>query len=260
MDVGQSKIFTATPSGGSGSYTSYQWYVNGAAQSGQTASTFNYSPASSGSYSITVTVTDSSGATSAQSTAATVTVNSALVAPTASASAGTVDQGQTSALSSTAVTTGTSPYTYQWLQKAPGASSYSAISGATSSSYSFATTGSTTTGAWSFELQVTDSASTPVVITSKLGFCYGECCSTVSVSPTSATLNVGQSQTFSATASGGSGSYSSYQWYVSGVAQSGQTASTFSYSPASSGSYLITVTVTDSLGATSAQSLRRQLR
>ena len=58
---------------------------------------------------------------------------------------------------------------------------------------------------------------------------------TVSVSPTSATLNVGQSQTFSATASGGSGSYSSYQWYVDGSAQSGQTASTFSYSPASSG-------------------------
>ena len=29
MDVGQSKTFTATPSGGSGSYTSYQWYVNG---------------------------------------------------------------------------------------------------------------------------------------------------------------------------------------------------------------------------------------
>ena len=115
-----------------------------------------------GSYSITVTVTDSSGTTSAQSTAASVTVNSALVAPTASAS-DAVDQGQTSALSSTAVTTGTSPYTYQWLEKAPSATSYSAISGATSSSYSFATTSSTTTGTWSFELQVTDGASTPVV-------------------------------------------------------------------------------------------------
>ena len=47
MDVGQSKTFTATPSGGSGSYTGYQWYVGGSAQSGQTASTFSYSPASS---------------------------------------------------------------------------------------------------------------------------------------------------------------------------------------------------------------------
>ena len=34
MDVGQSKTFTATPSGGSGSYKSYQWYVGGSARSG----------------------------------------------------------------------------------------------------------------------------------------------------------------------------------------------------------------------------------
>ena len=342
MDVGQSKAFSATPSEGSGTYMSYQWYVDGAAQIGQTSSTFSYSPASSGSYSITVTVTDSSGATSAQSAAGTVTVNSALVAPTASASIGTVDQGQTSALSSTAVTTGTSPYTYQWLQKAPGASSYSAISGATSSSYSFATRGSTTTGSWSFELQVTDSASAPAVVASatvsvavnvaptatvspaswtmdvgqsetftctasggsgtlsyqwylagsavsgQTGSTYAYSPSaagtptiyckvtdsasspyvvqsntptltvhpaqTATVSPASWTMDVGQSKTFTATPVGGSGSYTGYQWYVGGVAQSGQTASTFSYSPASSGSYSITVTVTDSSGATSVQS------
>jgi len=123
MDVGQSETFTATASGGSGIYASYQWYVGVVSQSGATASTFNYSPASSGSQLITVTVTDSLGATSAQSTAPSVTVHSALVAPTASASAGTIDLGQTSALTSTAVLTGTSPYTYQWLQKAPGAPS-----------------------------------------------------------------------------------------------------------------------------------------
>ena len=29
MDIGQSEVFTASASGGSGSYTSYQWYVNG---------------------------------------------------------------------------------------------------------------------------------------------------------------------------------------------------------------------------------------
>ena len=86
----------ATPNGGSGSYTGYQWYVGGVAQSGQTSSTFSYSPASAGSYSITVTVTDSLGATSAQSTAATVTVNAA---PTVSVSpsAWTMDVGQSKA-------------------------------------------------------------------------------------------------------------------------------------------------------------------
>ena len=139
-----------------GSYTSYQWYVNGAAQSNPTASTFNFVPASSGTYSITATVNDSSGVTSAQSNAATVTVYA-------------------------------SP--------------------------------------------------------------------TVSVAPVGpVTLHVGQTQTFNATASGGSGNYTSYQWYVNGAAQSGAVASTFNYSAASTGTYKIATTVTDSLGATSAYS------
>ena len=50
--------------------------------------------------------------------------------------------------------------------KAPGAGSYSTINGATSSSYSFVTSGSTAAGAWGFELQVTDSASNPATVTS----------------------------------------------------------------------------------------------
>lgn len=41
----------------------------------------------------------------------------------------------------------------------------------------------------------------------------------VNVSPTSWTLDMGQFKTFTATPSGGSGSYSSYQWYVDGVAR-----------------------------------------
>ena len=341
MDVGQSKSFTASANGGSGAFTSYQWYVGGVAQSGATSSTFSYSPASAGSYSITATVTDSLGSTSVQSVAATVTVaasptvsiaptgpltldvgqvqafsatpsggsgslsyqwyldgdvvgsnsasysytaagsthsvtckvtdsasvpvafsasnivsvkvNPALTIPVISASLGTVDQGQTSTLSSTAVSSGTSPYTYQWLSKV-GASSYSAISGATSSSYSFVTTGSTNPGVWSLELQVTDSASIPVVVTSSAASVTVNVAPTVTFSPTSWTLDIGQSKTFTAAPTGGSGTYVSYQWYVDSVLQSSQTASKFSYSPASSGSHSVTVTVTDDLSATSVQS------
>jgi YVTN family beta-propeller protein len=77
---------------------------------------------------------------------------------------------------------------------------------------------------------------------------------TVTVSPSSWTLNVGQSITFSAAPSGGSGTYTNYQWYVDMSVQSGQTAQTFSYSSASAGSFLITARVTDNLGATSPQS------
>ncbi len=82
MKVGQSEMFTATPSGGSGTYKSYQWYVNGSTQSCATASTFNFVLDSSVSYSITATVTDSLGAISAPSTPATVTMSSATVTPT----------------------------------------------------------------------------------------------------------------------------------------------------------------------------------
>ncbi len=82
LDAGQSQLFNATPSGGSGNYTSYQWYVNGTLQNEQTASTFNYSPASAGTYLITATVTDNSSTTSAQSNTATITMNAASTSPT----------------------------------------------------------------------------------------------------------------------------------------------------------------------------------
>jgi hypothetical protein len=158
-------------------------------------------------------------------------------------------------LTSTAVTTGTSPYAYQWYSKAPGLGSYSSIIGATSSSYSFVTSGSTATGTWSFELKVSDGAGASVtsnVVTVTVN--AAPTSPTVSVSPSSWTMVAGQSKTFSASASGGSGTYTSYQWYVNGVAQYGQTASTYTFAPVASGVYSITVTVTDSSGATSAQS------
>ena len=231
---------TATPSGGSGSYTSYQWYVNGSAQSGQTASTFSYSPASAGSYSITVTVTDSSGATSAQSTAASVTVNSALVAPTVTPTPGTVDQGQTSSLTSTAVSTGTSPYTYQWFEKAPGGS-YVTV-GSNSGSFSFATSGSTATGSWSFILQVTDN--TGAAVNSTAVSVTVNSAPTVSIAPVGpVTLDAGQAQTFTASASGGTGTLT-YQWYLNGSLV-GVDSNTYIFSE-SAGSYSVTCTVTDS--------------
>ena len=338
MDAGQSETFAASASGGSGSYTGYQWYVNGVSQFGATASTFSFTPGSAGSYSITATVTDSSSMTSLQSNAATVTVNasptvsiapagpltmdvgqvqaftatpsggtgtlsyqwyldgsavgtnsasysytaalgshsvtcrvtdsaptpvtspasnavsvtvySALVAPTVTPAPGTVDQGQTSSLTSTVVSTGSGGYVYQWLEMAPSGS-YVAV-GSNSASFSFVTTGSTATGVWSFELQVTDSAS--AVVTSNSVSVTVYVAPTVSVSPASTTLDIGQSQVFIATPSGGTGNYTTYQWYVNGSQQSGQFASTFTFATLSTGSYSITAGVTDNSSTTSVQS------
>ena len=98
MDVGQSTTFTATASGGSGTYTSYQWYVNGLLAQSGTASVMPFTPASSGSYSITVTVTDSLGVTSALSSAATVTVAASPTVSIAPVGPLTMDVGQSQTL------------------------------------------------------------------------------------------------------------------------------------------------------------------
>jgi hypothetical protein len=246
-DVGQFVTFTATASGGSGVYSSYQWYVDGQLQSDQT-STFVYSSSagSQGTHSITVTVTDSLGATSPQSSPpATVMVNAALVAPAVTASPSTVDQGQTSILSnSTVISTGTPSYSYQWFEKAPSAGAYSAIGGATLTSYSFLTSVSTSTGVWYFELNVTDA--TGAVVTSNAVTVTVNTVPSVTISPSSATLDVGQSQVFTATASGGSGSLS-YQWYIDGSAVSGATGASWTFTSSSTGSHTVYVTVTDSV-------------
>ena len=151
-DVGQYQLFTATPSGGSGTYTSYQWYVGGTAQSGQIASTFSFDPASAGSYSITATVTDSSAAISAQSTAASVMVSASPTVIIAPGGPLTLDVGVSQTFTATP-SGGSGTITYQWYLGG------SAVSDATASTYSFS---ESTAGSYSVTCKVTDSATTPV--------------------------------------------------------------------------------------------------
>src|SRR5665647_236564 len=158
MDVGQVQVFTASFKGGSGAI-SYQWYL-GSSVVASGSPEYSFSPTSSGSYMISVEVDDSDFPI--RSPDVSVVVSPALVAPTVSSTPGMVNQGQTSSLTSTAVSTGSSPYSYQWLSRAPGAGSYSLISGATSSSYSFVTSIATATGNWSFILQVKDTVAAAV--------------------------------------------------------------------------------------------------
>ena len=259
IDSGQSITFTNTTSGGT---QPYKWSYTVSPSSGwsQSGNTFTFT--STGTYTVTLKVTDSTGATATSSS--TVTVNSALSVPTPTVSPSAIDQGQSSTLSVT-VTTGTSPYTYQWYEEAPGGSSFSAISGATSSSYTFSTTSSTATGIWSFYVKVTDSSSTPVTVTSSTVTVTVGTGLVVSISPSSSSIDVGQTATLTATASGGSGSYTSYAWYYEGPGGSsftqitGVTTSTYPFSSSSSiytttGTYTFEVTVTDSNGATSPDS------
>ena len=251
MDVGQSQTFTASVFNITSPYN-YKWYLNGDTV-GSNISSYTFNALSVGSFSLYVNVTDPAGIMkTVMSNNASIIVNPALVAPSVGVSYGVVDQGQSSMITSSIVTTGTPSYSYQWLQRPPSSNSYSAINEAFSDSYSFDTSSSTETGRWRFRLQVTDE--TGATVNSNTVSVTVNTVPTVSVSPSLGILDVGQSETFLATPSGGSGSYTSYQWYVNGVAQYGATASTYSYSPSSPGSFSITGTVTDSLGVTSVQS------
>jgi hypothetical protein len=337
MDVGQSRTFMATASGGSGTYLSYQWYVDGRLQSSN-VSTFVYSSstASMGTRSITVTVTDSLGVTSPQSSPATVTVNAALTAPAltflpltvdrgqtsvlsnstvistgispysyewfemapggsyvvmgsglsfsfvtsaetvtgawsfilqvtdsvgaavnssavsvmvdaalvasaVTSSPSMVDQGQTSVLTSSSVTTGAFPYSYQWFEMAPGESVYSVIGGANLTSYSFVTSVSTDVGVWYFKLDVTDA--TGAVVTSNVGSVRVNLLPSVTISPSSAILDVGQPQLFTSSVINGTSPYY-YQWYLDGVAV-GTNCATWNFTFSSAGTFMVHLNVTD---------------
>jgi flagellin-like protein len=142
------------------------------------------------------------------------------------------EQTQTFTASSTG---GTGSKSYQWYLDS------SAVSGEVASTYTY----TASSGNHEVYVKVTDSAAPPVSDDS----------STVSITVTDAlgasiasagplTMDAGQQQTFTATATGGTGPYS-YAWYLDGSVISGQTALTYIYS-ASVGSDSIYCRVTDS--------------
>jgi len=66
----------------------------------------------------------------------------------------------------------------------------------------------------------------------------------VSISPTSASILVGQSVTFTSTVSGGYPPYG-YQWYLNGAPVSGATSSSWTFTPTANGIYYVYLKVTD---------------
>jgi hypothetical protein len=151
-----------SPSGGTPPYN-YQWLESFSGGpftpiTGANGATYTFSTTTStaiGTWRFQLNVTDSSAVPeTVSSNSVNVVVNSALAAPQVTATPNIVSQTQPSVLTSSSITTGTAPYTYQWFQKAPG-EGYTPV-GSQSSSYTFP--GSTTVGTWTFLLQVTDNA------------------------------------------------------------------------------------------------------
>jgi hypothetical protein len=149
VNVGQTATFSVAATGTAP--LGYQWQKNGTAISGATAASYT-TPATISSDNgalFKVVVTNSAG--NATSNAATLTVNGSAVAPsiTTQPASQTVNLGQTATFSVAA--TGTAPLSYQWQKNG------TAISGATSSSYTTPATVSSDNGA-QFTVVVTNSA------------------------------------------------------------------------------------------------------
>jgi hypothetical protein len=129
------------------------------------------------------------------------------------------------------VSGGVPGYSYQWYLNG------AAVSGATFSTWTFTPV---STGTYTVYLNVTDS----VLKTAKSNEASVTVAPplTVSISPTSASILVGQSVTFASTVSGGYPPYS-YQWYLNGALVSG--ATTWTLTPTTSGIYYVYLKVTD---------------
>jgi hypothetical protein len=262
LDVGQSQLFTSTVSGGTSPYT-YQWYLGDVAVSSATNSSWTFKPTSSGSYTVYLVVTDFVGIVTTSNTA-TVTVNPSLSVSISPISV-TMDVGQSKNFTAT-VTGGTPPYSYSWGYS--NSSTSAALTNAIDAHLTNATT--TTTTATSTTWTFTPSSQGTwyivwVVIDSVSGAAAGgyapPCTVTVNavpsvtISPSSATIYILYyqgtyhfgSKTFTATVSNGTSPYS-YQWYLDGVAVSGATSPSWTFTPSKYGSYTVYVNITDSAG------------
>ena len=153
-----------------------------------------------------MTATDSLGANLAYSTVAAVTVAASPTVTIATVGTLTLDAGQSKTFTDSA-SGGSGSLSYQWYLDG-------AAVGSNSASYSY----TAAAGSHSVTCKVTDSASTTVTspISNAVSVTVNSA-PTVTISPGSAALDVGQSQLFTATHRGGTGSYTGYQWYVKGL-------------------------------------------
>jgi len=229
---------------------SYQWSKNGAAISGATNSSYTTPATVSGDNGATFTVTVSNSAGSQTSNAATLTVTAAPVAPTIA----TQPQSQTVTVGSMAtfsvVASGTAPLSYQWSK------SGTAITGATSASYTTPATVSGDNGA-TFTVKVSNSAGsqTSNAATLTVNPASGV---TVTVSPRRVGLTTSEPQTFTATVTGNANT--SVTWSVDGIANGNSTVGMISSGgvytpPATAGVHTVTATSVASPGTSATSSV-----
>ena len=216
VTVGQTATFSVTATGTAP--LSYQWQKNSVSISGATASSYTTPATTSADNGAKFDVVVSNAAGSQTSTVATLTVNASAVAPTITAQPAnqTVNVGQTATFSVTA--SGTAPLNYQWQKNSVS------ISGATAASYTTPATTSGDNGA-TFGVVVSNTAGSQTSTMATLTVNAAAVAATITTQPANQTVTVGQTATFSVTATGTAPL--SYQWQKNSANIGGATASTY---------------------------------
>ncbi|MGB2671129.1 MAG: hypothetical protein WAO11_10465 [Candidatus Acidiferrum sp.] len=214
--VGQAVTFSVTAAGTAP--LTYQWLKNNAIISGATTASYTTpaTVASDNGAKFDVLVSNSVG--SVVSAMATLTVNAAAVAPaiTTQPANQTVTVGQTATFS--VIATGTAPLGYQWLKNSAN------ITGATAASYTTPATASTDNGA-QFDVVVSNGAGSKTSTMARLTVNAAALAPTITTQPANQTVIVGQTATFSVTATGTAPL--TYQWQKNSANIAGATSATY---------------------------------
>ncbi len=216
VTVGQTATFSVTATGTAP--LSYQWRKNGMNIGGATASSYTTPATAIGDNGAKFDVLVSNASGSVTSAMATLTVNAGAVAPTIITQPAnqTVITGQSATFSVTAM--GTAPLTYQWQKNSAN------IGGATASTYTTPATVSGDNGA-KFDVVVSNTAGSQTSTTAILTVNPASVAPTITTQPANQTVTVGQTATFSVTATGTVPL--SYQWQKNSINISGATASSY---------------------------------
>src|SRR6201997_5349938 len=239
VTAGQTATFSVKASGTAP--LSYQWNKNGTAVSGATSSNYSTPAETTADDGSQFTVRVSNSAGSVTSNAAMLRVTAADVAPSINSqpSSQSITTGQTATFSVTA--SGTAPLSYQWNKNG------TAISGATSSTYTTPATTSSDNGA-PFTVVVSNSAGSVTSTAATLTVNAAAVAPAITTQPVNQMVTAGQTATFTVTATGTAPL--SYQWRKNGTAISGATSQSYTTATTTSADNgaLFTVVVTNSVG------------
>ena len=241
VDIGQSITLNANVNGGTTPYQYNGWTdpSGSGCPSSVPANTASITctPASFGSYSISVQISDGTGQPLLQPSV-TFTVQPTLTL-SLTASSTVADVGQTVTFNAHA-SGGNPPYSYSWSGLPPG-------TGCTGSSSTTSVSCSpSASGTYTVSVTVTDNGGGTATQSVQLTV-YSDPTLSFSVSPGS--IDYTRSATFTATVSGGDSPYT-YQWsnLPPGCSGSGHSTSSLTCLPSGEGSYTVTMTITDTAG------------